>query len=1117
MNDSDLFDRIRFRGQPQAHPDAVVSRGKARFTVLTPRLLRLEWSETGAFEDRGTYAFPTRFVETPPTFEARMEDETLVIDTGALLLRYGSTGGTAWAPVEDGEAFHAGNLTISLALNGERVIWRPGMPNPGNLGGTRRTLDDCAGDAGLEPGLLSRGGWALFDDSENVVFNRDDGWVAPRPDHALQDWYFFGYGHDYQAALGEYRRFGGRTPLIPRFVLGAWWSRYWAYSAQDLKGLMRAFDEHDLPLDVLVIDMDWHTPHSWTGYTWNRDLFPDPAAFLDWVHAKGLRVTLNLHPAEGVQAFEEVYPEFARAMGIDPESEEPVPFRITDKRFVKHYFEMLHHPMEEGGRGSRQGVDFWWLDWQQGETSEMKGLDPLTWLNHLHFNDLRRKGGRPMLYSRWGGLGNHRYYVGFSGDTYETWDALAFQPYFTATAANVLYGWWSHDIGGHMGGTITGEMYTRWVQFGALSPVLRLHATKDPRSERRPWAFDEATYRAAKAAFHLRYRLIPYLYTMARVATDTGVSLCRPMYYEYPEVDDAYVARFQYFLGDQLIAAPLVHSADPETGMAAQDVWVPPGTWVDYQTKETFTGPCWVQLVGDRERMPMLVRAGAVLPLAPDVVEGEGAGTVASLVPADQLTIVVFPGGDGVIRLYEDDGVTEAYRDGRAEWTEIRARQVDARTLTVHVAPVEGRCPALPATRGYEIRVEAVVPWSAVVPTAPAEVLIDGEVTDAWTHDEGSLGSTQSPTTVIHVPERDKSRPLTVTVRAKEAVSALGDDHNDSVIAADVERLLGDACPDEPLDVDAVLALPTEVPGRAHAVARLGGPFAAVREYVTPEEAAQQLGRVILAAPRDGSPYAARVRFVREAGGKREAHIADVTNATASPSPSPGRLRQIIDAPFAFQGAPETQRWEVEVTFTWRGVQWTWSYTSAPLFPTVYAWRAVAYPRDEAPAVDDVLTAEGGVDPTLDWRPHVQDPDELPNYHEPHAVRFWRDYEEHLEVEEPLVGYVTTTFVSPEAREAVLEFHTTGSAEFYLNGKPVAVAPRPDETHLRPRFRSAQRTEPMMLREGDNVLLIRSVPSEDESPRWWYFGGRFVTRDGESTGGKAWAPELMLDLRFSAE
>ena len=254
---SDLFERIRFTGHPVANPEGVVVSGHARFTILTPRLVRLEWSETGEFEDRGTYAFPTRYTSAPPQFTTQVDGGVLTIDTGALTLRYRQGSGR----------FTADNLSIAFESGGERQVWVPGMSNPSNLRGTRRTLDTCEGDAALDEGILSRAGWALFDDSRSVVFNSDDGWVAPRPDHEVQDWYFFGYGREYKEALAEYTRFGGSLPLIPRFVLGAWWSRYWAYSAQDLQDLVHDFERHDLPLDVLVIDMDWHTPHSWTGYT----------------------------------------------------------------------------------------------------------------------------------------------------------------------------------------------------------------------------------------------------------------------------------------------------------------------------------------------------------------------------------------------------------------------------------------------------------------------------------------------------------------------------------------------------------------------------------------------------------------------------------------------------------------------------------------------------------------------------------------------------------------------------------------------------------------------------------------------------------------------------------
>ncbi|MBN1669312.1 MAG: hypothetical protein JW862_19630, partial [Anaerolineales bacterium] len=434
QNDPTL-QRLRFNGQPQANPESIVGREQVRFTLLSARLLRLEWSKNGQFEDRSSYAFPSRQAPAPQ-YQVEELDGWLQIDSGALQLRYRLGSGR----------FEADNLEIRLAVAGETVTWRPGTPNPGNLRGTRRTLDLCAGDSALGEGLVSRDGWAVHDDSPLALFDPQTGWPVPRPGHQLQDWYFFGYGHDYPAALQEYTRFGGAVPLIPRYVLGAWWSRYWEYSDQDLKDLVQAFRAHELPLDVLVIDMDWHTKEAWTGYTWNRELFPDPQEFLDWVHAQGLRATLNLHPAQGVQPFEAVYERFARAMGVDPESQQAVPVRLSDARFVKHYFELLHHPMET------QGVDFWWLDWQQGDKSELQGLDPLPWLNHLHFLDSTRRGRRPMLYSRWGGLGNQRYHIGFSGDTFVVWEALQFQPYMTATAANLAYGWWSHDIGGHMGG-----------------------------------------------------------------------------------------------------------------------------------------------------------------------------------------------------------------------------------------------------------------------------------------------------------------------------------------------------------------------------------------------------------------------------------------------------------------------------------------------------------------------------------------------------------------------------------------------------------------------------------------------------------------------------------------
>ncbi|MEA3339064.1 MAG: glycoside hydrolase family 31 protein, partial [Chloroflexota bacterium] len=901
------------------------------------------------------------------------------------------------------------------------------------------------------------------DDSGNVLFG-DDGWVAPRPDREAQDWYFFGYGHDYKAALSDYVRFGGRAPLIPRFVLGAWWSRYWAYSAQDLKDLVRDFERHDLPLDVLVVDMDWHTPHSWTGYTWNRELFPDPPAFLKWVHDRGLRVTLNLHPAEGVQSFEEIYPRFAQAMGLNPESGETVPFRIADKRFVENYFKLLHHPMED------DGVDFWWMDWQQGESSEVKGLDPLIWINHLHFQDSTRRGKRPMLYSRWGGLGNHRYPIGFSGDAYVGWPALRFQPYFTATASNVAYGWWSHDIGGHMGGATEPELYARWVQFGALSPCLRLHATNDPRAERRPWKYPDEVYRAAKDAFHWRYRLAPYIYTMARVASDTGVSLCRPMYYEYPEEEAAYAARYQYFFGDQMIAAPIVHPANPETGMASADVWIPEGVWIDYTTKETFTGPCWARLVGDLNRVPMLMRAGAILPLVP-------LASTTDAIPRDRLTLAVFPGADGAFRLYEDDGITETYRDGQCEWTEIKTRVEDEDTWVVEIAPVEGRCDVLPIQRRCEIRLEGS--------RRPEKVTLDGVESADWVYNSETL------TTIIQTPPRDKRRPATVAAVAKGGISALGEAHNREVILADVQRLLGR----DVADVDAALRLDADALGRADAVARLGGPLARFVEFTTPEESSQQLGRVIVGAPAPGGgPYDLAATFTLFREGRPERRVVQIEGATEP---------HILDAPFAFDGQVRTARWEATVEIIWRGKTLICTHRSEPLFPTVYAWRALVYNREERPlSLGQVMDSAGRVNPDLDWKACVQATADLRNVNQPHILFFSREYRQELRNGAPLAAYVATTIISPDAREALVRFRAAGPAALYLNGQPVDVMPVEPEDGIYPLFRRPRQTAGVRLRAGENTLVVDTRPLSEQPV--WFFGGAFLMLNGD----------LMTDLAF---
>ncbi|MEE8169584.1 MAG: TIM-barrel domain-containing protein, partial [Phycisphaerae bacterium] len=302
------------RARPLARARARVVEGNARFTILAPELIRLEWSPNGEFEDRASLAFINRWMPLPEYRKRRVNGE-LVLETDALTLHYRP----------DGKPFNKDNLFIEFKVSGKRQRWQPGMEDRGNLGGTVRTLDNVSGACSLEPGLLSRDGWTLVDDSRTPLLRGDDPpTAAARANPEAIDWYFFGFGHKYKKALLYYMQLGGRIPLPPRYAFGSWWSRYWAYSDADLRQLVKEFDEHDVPLDVLVVDMDWHLD-GWTGYTWNPDYFPDPEAFLQWAHDQGLHVTLNLHPADGVGRHEAAFADVAAAMELDAASTERIP------------------------------------------------------------------------------------------------------------------------------------------------------------------------------------------------------------------------------------------------------------------------------------------------------------------------------------------------------------------------------------------------------------------------------------------------------------------------------------------------------------------------------------------------------------------------------------------------------------------------------------------------------------------------------------------------------------------------------------------------------------------------------------------------------------------------
>lgn len=733
---------------PVASADATVVEGNARFTVLTPEMIRIEYSDSARFDDRASFVVVNRQLPVPE-FTTERTDSTLSIVTDKLNLTYrlGTDPRTS-----------ADNLTVTLKLNGEDVSWHPGLADSLNLKGTFRTLDSEDGDnhrGWLENGVISRSGWAVIDDSwqhrnqdgsHTLRFEPNEkagfDWVAAPADTTAMDTYFLGYGHDYKKAIGDFTKIAGKVPMPPHYIFGYWYSKFHRYTQQDFVDLVNDMIENDVPADVMIIDTDWHI-NNWTGWTWNEELIPDPKGLLKFMHDNGLHVSLNLHPAFGIESNEENFDLVCQAMEL-PDTTSHIDWLLDNPDFYRAMFDNVIRNREA------DGVDFWWLDWQQWMTNpRVDGLGETFWNNYVFFNDMKknRPDRRPVIFHRWGGLGSHRYQIGFSGDTYSNFPTLAFEPYFTATASNVCYGYWGHDLGGHLQhGDNDPELYLRWIQYGVFTPIFRTHSANFPNIERRMWKYPN--FDLMRNAVKLRYALFPYIYTASRQCYDSGISICRPLYYEYPELEVAYNNENEYFFGDDILVAPVVEPADSVTGISAKNVWLPEGGWwcPDLAKMIESDGKDEIALEFTQAQIPYFIRRGAIIPMYPDGIRSVTARP-------DMLVLNIVAGKDGqksTNTLYEDEGDNDNYRQGKYALTDF-TQTVDGGKSVFTVEPVRGSFEGMKQNRAYKLNVFDIA--------RPTSVSVNGSKVDNWTYDEATR------TLSLETPSVATSKRLTVEVK----------------------------------------------------------------------------------------------------------------------------------------------------------------------------------------------------------------------------------------------------------------------------------------------------------------------------------------------------------------
>ncbi len=763
--------------------------GAARFSALSNGLVRLEWSANHQFEDSPTVTALTRPEAIPFTNIAFTDEGALHLHTELLQIVYrpgnepfndanlqinwtcGISSGT-WMPSAVDTENLGGTFTSldlihrnfqptgvhpasvsqsypqtqewlytplkaankSLRAKGETTnfeeppLWyldafrRDELPEP-----VQQFLKQWQH---FPPGLLSRSGYSVLNDSSSALIK--DGWLAQRSDPDCQDWYFFAYGLDYTQALSNFVQLCGRIPMLPRWAFGVWFSLYDRMYDADYRQLVERFEELELPLDILVLDVDWHLA-GWCGWDWNQELFPDPKGFLQWGHSIGLHFGANVH-IEGVSPEDNHFQTLCEARGLDPnevkegkvfpiknptadwifhswhsdaqttdtpKKAEPevgwLLFNLASQSEADLFMQELHRPREE------DGIDFWWID---GFNAQHSGVNSQLWTNHVYFTHLEATSNRrPMILSRTGGIGSHRYPVQFSADTYSHWEVLRFLVDFTTRAGNVGVSYWSHDLGGFLGHvlgvpTIDPELFVRWLQFGCFCPIVRLHSD---HGRREPWHYGQWALNSVRKALQLRIQLVPYLYHNSRVAYETGLPLCRPLYLAYPEDEEAYQVPTQFLLGDRLLVAPVV-----EPG-GYRSVYLPAGGWWERLTGQFYPEQKHLNLYAPLDQVPVFVRAGAIVPLSEFSLR---IGTA----PPTTLILEVYAGAEGELDFYEDDGESTSYRtDGGSRRLFTQQREGDSYILSCE--PVRGSYQGMPNQRSFRIQWTGLVPGSRVEAT----------------------------------------------------------------------------------------------------------------------------------------------------------------------------------------------------------------------------------------------------------------------------------------------------------------------------------------------------------------------------------------------------------------
>ncbi len=519
--------------------------------------------------------------------------------------------------------------------------------------------------------------------------------------------YFFLFGPEFDTIIGSYRQLTGDAPLFPKWAYGYWQSKNRYASQQEILGVARRYREQRIPLDAIVQDFRWWNKQGDPSF--NKS-YPDPKEMIDELHKNNVHLMISVWPyfEPGSPAYEQMedrrfFIDRTAAPGFFPIGTALYdPFNPEARAC---YWQLLDQGLFS------IGVDAWWMDTtepdSEGQESNVLASHQVALGNGARYaNEFpvaatsavyegqRRATGqkRVFILSRSGYAGVQRNAAAvWSGDVNPDWETFRRQipAGLNLSVSGIPY--WTTDIGGFLAANPDDpayrELYVRWFEFGAFCPIFRAHGTRTT-NQNEIWSYGPEAQEILTNYDRLRYRLMPYIYSLAWKITSEGYTMMRPLVMDFRTDVRAQNTGDEYMLGPDFLVAPVT-----EPGASSKHIYFPEAKWFDFWTGRTFAGARALDVAAPLATLPLMVRAGSILPLGPDE-------EFADARPADPLELRVYPGADGDFVLYEDEGDSYNYENGvyattRFHWNDSRrmltiedrrgrfAHMTEARTIHV--------------------------------------------------------------------------------------------------------------------------------------------------------------------------------------------------------------------------------------------------------------------------------------------------------------------------------------------------------------------------------------------------------------------------------------------------